>query len=83
MFSSPVGYSYAAFHQATLVHEELSAFEDPTFGELVDYVGRTTALCVDVVSLLYKVADQRHIGAIFLTCGLKHQESWRPFTHGD
>ncbi|EXJ55215.1 hypothetical protein A1O7_08141 [Cladophialophora yegresii CBS 114405] len=69
IFGSPMGYSYTAFRQATLVYEEMSGWAE--FDGLVNQVAEATDLYDDFVSLLRIVATQRHMGAILVTCGLR------------
>lgn len=62
LFGGSLGYSYTAFRQATLLYEEAAG--DQEF----------ETLCHDVaefVSLLRLVAEQKHVGAVVVTCGLR------------
>ncbi|KAH8729252.1 uracil phosphoribosyltransferase-domain-containing protein [Ilyonectria robusta] len=68
LFSSPLGYSDAAFHQATLLYEE--ATDDEQFGIICDTVASSVVMHPEIVSLLRLVADQKHIRALVVTCGL-------------
>lgn len=67
LFSSPMGYSYTAFRQATLL------YEDEADSEQYD------ALCLDIAlvmrmypefaSLLHHAAGTAHVGVVVVTCG--------------
>jgi uracil phosphoribosyltransferase/phosphoserine phosphatase len=68
LFSSPMGYSYTAFRQAALLYEE--AVDDHDFDVICEKVALTVTIHPDFVSLLRLVADQDHVLAIVVTCGL-------------
>ncbi len=68
VFSSPMGYSYTAFRQATLLYEE--AVDDHEFDVICEKVALTVTMHPEFVSLLRLVADQDHVLAIVVTCGL-------------
>lgn len=68
LFSSPLGYSDAAFHQATLLYEE--ATEDEQFGIICDTVASSVVMHPDIISLLRLAADQKHVRVLVVTCGL-------------
>ncbi|KAF3931412.1 hypothetical protein ABW19_dt0201880 [Dactylella cylindrospora] len=69
LFSSQLGYSYTAFRQAVLLYEETS--EDPEFDALCKEVALKIAIYPEFLSLLRRVAEQKHVGAVILTCGLR------------
>jgi uracil phosphoribosyltransferase/phosphoserine phosphatase len=68
VFSSPMGYSYTAFRQAALLYEE--AVDDHEFDVICEKVALTVTMHPEFVSLLRLVADQDHVLAIVVTCGL-------------
>ncbi len=68
VFSSPMGYSYTAFRQVALLYEE--AVDDHEFDVICEKVALTVAMHPEFVSLLRLVADQDHVLAIVVTCGL-------------
>ncbi|KIM74865.1 hypothetical protein PILCRDRAFT_99073 [Piloderma croceum F 1598] len=68
VFSSPMGYSYTAFRQATLLYEE--AVDDHEFDIICEKVALTVTMHPEFVSLLRLVADQDHVLVIVVTCGL-------------
>jgi len=67
VFSSPMGYSYAAFRQVALLYEEV---DDHEFDVICEKVALTVTMHPEFVSLLRLVADQDHVLAIVVTCGL-------------
>ena len=69
VFSSPMGYSYTAFRQAALLYEE--AVDDHEFDVICEKVALTVTMHPEFVSLLRLVADQDHVLAIVVTCGLR------------
>ncbi|KAI9824659.1 MAG: hypothetical protein M1826_007298 [Phylliscum demangeonii] len=69
LFSSPLGYSYAAFRQAALLYEETADNEE--FDVLCQIVASAVTMHPEFVSLLQLVAEQQHVGAVILTCGLR------------
>ena len=68
VFSSPMGYSYNAFRQAALLYGE--AVDDHEFEVICEKVAMTVTMHPEFVSLLRLVADQDHVLAIVVTCGL-------------
>ena len=70
VFSSPMGYSYTAFRQAALLYEE--AVDDHEFDVICEKVAVTVTMHPEFVSLLRLVADQDHVLAIVVTCGLSN-----------
>ena len=68
IFSSPMGYSYTAFRQAALLYEE--AVDDDEFDVICEKVALAVTMHLEFVSLLRLVADQDHVLAIVVTCGL-------------
>ena len=69
LFSSPLGYSYTAFRQATLLYEETA--DDQDFDCLCQDVASAVTMYPEFVSLLHLVAKEKHIGAVIVTCGLR------------
>ncbi|KAL9124883.1 MAG: hypothetical protein Q9217_005841 [Psora testacea] len=70
LFSSPLGHSYIAFRQATLLYEE--ATNDQEFDSLCRDVASAVTMHPEFVSLLQLLAEQKHVGAVVVTCGLRH-----------
>lgn len=69
LFSSPLGYTYTAFRQAALLYEETA--EDEEFNTLCEEVASAVAMYPEFVSLLKLVAEQDHVSAVVVTCGLR------------
>ncbi|ERF72193.1 hypothetical protein EPUS_02080 [Endocarpon pusillum Z07020] len=69
LFSSPLGYSYNAFRQAVLLYEETA--EDEEFDALCQDVASAVTMYPEFVSLLHLVAEQDHVRAVIVTCGLR------------
>ncbi|MCJ1242507.1 hypothetical protein MMC14_010515 [Varicellaria rhodocarpa] len=69
LFSSPLGYSYTAFRQATLLYEGMA--DDQDFDVLCQDVASAITIHPEFVSLLQLVAEQEHVGAVIVTCGLR------------
>ncbi|KAI1651287.1 uracil phosphoribosyltransferase-domain-containing protein [Daldinia loculata] len=70
IFSSRLGYSYSAFRQAVLLYEE--SFIDDTFDLLCEEVAASVTLRPEFISLLQRVKEHDHVGALVVTCGLRH-----------
>lgn len=68
LFSSPLGYSYTAFRQATLLYEETC--NDEEFDSMCQDLASTVTMHPEFVSLLHEAAQHGHVGALVLTCGL-------------
>ena len=69
LFSSSLGYSYTAFRQAMLLYEETA--NDQVFDALCQDVALAVTMYSEFVSLLQLVAEQTHVGAVVVTCGLR------------
>lgn len=69
LFRSPLGYSYTAFRQAVLLYEETT--NDEEFDALCQDVALAVTMHPDFVSLLQLVSEQKHVGAVVVTCGLR------------
>ncbi|MCJ1437912.1 hypothetical protein MMC27_007299 [Xylographa pallens] len=69
LFGSPLGYSYTAFRQAVLLYEESAS--DQEFDAICQDVASTVSMYPEFVSLLQMVAEQKHVGAVVVTCGLR------------
>ncbi|KAI9760035.1 MAG: hypothetical protein M1835_000253 [Candelina submexicana] len=69
LFDSPLGYSYAAFRQAVLLYEETA--NDHEFDALCQEVADAVTIYPEVLTLLRSVAQQTHVGAVVVTCGLR------------
>jgi len=68
IFSSPMGYSYNAFRQVALLYDEMD--HDHEFDVICEKVALTVKMHPEFVSLLRLVADQDHVLAMVVTCGL-------------
>ena len=69
LFGGPLGHSYTAFRQAVLLYEETS--NDNYFDALCQDVASAVTMHPEIVSLLQLVAEQKHVGAVVITCGLR------------
>ena len=69
LFRSPLGYSYTAFRQAVFLYEETA--NDQDFNALCQDVASAVTMYPEFVSLLQLVAEQKHVGAVVVTCGLR------------
>lgn len=69
LFSSPLGYSYTAFRQATLLYEERA--DDKEFDTICQNVASEVTMYPEFVSLLKQVEKHKHVGAVVVTCGLR------------
>ncbi|KAJ3748043.1 uracil phosphoribosyltransferase-domain-containing protein [Lentinula detonsa] len=67
LFSSPFGYSYAAFCQAALIYE---AVQEERFSKYCEMVASSVTMFPEIISLL-KRAENRPVGAVVVTCGLR------------
>lgn len=68
LFGSPLGYSDAAFHQATLLYEEVA--DDEQFETICEAVASSVVTHAGIISLLRRAVGKRHVGALIVTCGL-------------
>ncbi|KAF2164049.1 hypothetical protein M409DRAFT_57139 [Zasmidium cellare ATCC 36951] len=68
VFKSPLGYSYAAFRQVSLLYEE--AVDEEEFEDVCAYVAEQVNPYLDFVSLLKRTVDHAHVGAVIVTCGI-------------
>ncbi|KAK6512647.1 hypothetical protein TWF481_001528 [Arthrobotrys musiformis] len=69
LFSSPMGYSYSAFRQATLLYEDLA--DDLEFDRLCEKVAGSVQMYPEFASLLQRSTEKDHVGAVVVTCGLR------------
>ena len=69
LFSSPMGYTYTAFRQAVLMYEETA--DDQEFETTCQQVALTVDLHPEILSLLQLVTQEKHIGVVIMTCGLR------------
>ncbi|KAH8705191.1 uracil phosphoribosyltransferase-domain-containing protein [Talaromyces proteolyticus] len=69
LFSSPLGYSYTAFRQATLLYEE--AATDEEFESTCEEVSVATRIHPEFITLFRLIAQQPRVCAIVVTCGLQ------------
>jgi uracil phosphoribosyltransferase/phosphoserine phosphatase len=70
VFSSKLGYSYTAFRQATLLYEEEA--DDHEFDVVCEKVASMVSMHPEFTLLLRQVAEEDHIAAVIITCGLRH-----------
>ncbi|KAF5565585.1 PRTase [Fusarium napiforme] len=68
VFRGPMGYSDAAFRQATLLLEQKC--NDEVFENHCNTVSASVPLRFEFMSLLSLVAQKKHIGAVVVTCGV-------------
>ncbi|KAF1833642.1 uracil phosphoribosyltransferase [Decorospora gaudefroyi] len=61
-------YSYASFRQVMLLYEETG--ED--FDSISDKVAAKAEMYPEMIALLKRVATAPHVGAVIVTCGLRH-----------
>ncbi|EFE30654.1 uncharacterized protein ARB_02576 [Trichophyton benhamiae CBS 112371] len=69
IFSSKLGYSYAAFCQAAMLYEESG--DDQEFDRSCSEVAAGVSMYPEFVCLLHRVAEQEHVQAVVITCGIK------------
>ncbi|TVY92422.1 hypothetical protein LAWI1_G003821 [Lachnellula willkommii] len=69
LFTGPLGYTYNAFRQATLLYEE--AANDQEFEFICQKVASKVVMYSEFVSLLQNAAKQPHVGAVVVTSGLR------------
>ena len=69
LFSSNLGYTYTAFRQAVLLYEEATSEEQ--FEKFCVDVASTVSMYPEMVCLLQLVVEQKHLGAVIATSGLK------------
>ncbi|OAA37749.1 uracil phosphoribosyltransferase [Beauveria brongniartii RCEF 3172] len=69
LFSSPLGYSEAAFRQATLLYEE--AANEVEFEALCDKLASAITVHPEFISLFRLVLTHRHVRVVVLTCGIR------------
>jgi phosphoserine phosphatase len=69
LFSSPLGYSHGAFRQAVLLYEEVT--DEQKFEDLCVMAEVQVKMYPEMISLLKKVAEIDHVGAVVVTCGLR------------
>ncbi|KAF2759857.1 hypothetical protein EJ05DRAFT_484756 [Pseudovirgaria hyperparasitica] len=66
--SGPLGYSYEAFRQVALLHDEALGQKD--FDDLCDSIAKDVDCHPEFVSLLKEISNSTHTRAVVLTCGL-------------
>jgi len=70
LFGGPLGYTYAAFRQATLLHHEVAS-DDDAFDAFCRAVASEITMYPDFVALLQAITNQASVGAVVVTCGIK------------
>lgn len=72
LFSSPMGYSYAAFRQAALLYEEIAANEsEARLNADCEKISAHKKLYPEFLALLQMIAQHNHIAVVVVTCGLR------------
>ncbi|OAA69839.1 HAD-like domain protein [Cordyceps fumosorosea ARSEF 2679] len=69
LFGSPLGYSEAAFIQATLMYEE--AADDVSFEALCDKVSSSITIHPEFIRLFQLACGHGHMRVVVLTCGIR------------
>ncbi|ATY65610.1 uracil phosphoribosyltransferase [Cordyceps militaris] len=69
LFSSPLGYSEAAFRQATLLYEE--ATNETDFEALCEKIASSITLHPEFITLFRLACSHGHIRVVVLTCGIR------------
>ena len=69
LFDSPLGYSYSAFRQATLLYEQSA--NDAEFARVCAKVASQVSIHQEFLSLLQQVAKHDNVRAVVVTCGLR------------
>ncbi|OAQ99316.1 hypothetical protein LLEC1_05493 [Akanthomyces lecanii] len=69
LFSGPLGYSEAAFRQATLLYEESA--NDEEFEALCERLATSITIHPEFMTLFQLVRSHSHLRAIVLTCGIR------------
>ncbi|KAF9050827.1 hypothetical protein BDZ89DRAFT_1032876 [Hymenopellis radicata] len=67
VFSTPSGYSYHAFRQASLLYEEIP---DEEFDTCCEQIASAVTVYPEILSMLRQAAD-RGIRAVVISCGLR------------
>lgn len=68
VFGSPLGYSYTAFRQATLLYEEFT--NDKEFEDICQVIADGVEPHQEFLRLFDMIDSNPHVGAVILTCGL-------------
>jgi uracil phosphoribosyltransferase/phosphoserine phosphatase len=68
IFSGPLGYSYAAFRQASML---FAAGNDHDYDMLCSEVAGSIVVYPEFLHLLHRAVETPHIKAIIVTCGLR------------
>ncbi|PSN59036.1 hypothetical protein BS50DRAFT_614720 [Corynespora cassiicola Philippines] len=68
LFGGPLGYSYNAFRQATLLYEDTVSNEE--YEEMCDRIASEVSMYPEFISLLGLVRKEEHIGIVVVSCGL-------------
>ncbi|KAJ4150269.1 hypothetical protein LMH87_011026 [Akanthomyces muscarius] len=69
LFSSPLGYSEAAFRQATLLYEESA--NEKEFEALCDKLASSITMHPEFIALFQLVCGHKHLRVVVLTCGIR------------
>lgn len=70
VFESPLGYSYDAFRQVTLLHEERLRGDE--YDSVCKDIASSVTLDGGFLNFLHLIAQQAHVAAVVVTCGLAH-----------
>ncbi|CAD6447211.1 73b8ede6-96bf-4ca0-bcf0-be8fd18a24d2 [Sclerotinia trifoliorum] len=68
LFRTNLGYSCAAFRQVALVYGEL--MDETEYNDICQEVASVVNIHQEFVSLLQSLAEEKHIGAVIISCGL-------------
>ncbi|KAK7179210.1 hypothetical protein DPSP01_011760 [Paraphaeosphaeria sporulosa] len=68
LFGGPMGYSYKSFRQAMLLYED--AVDEHTYDAICQQVASDVEVHLEFKRLLRLVAEQEHLGAVVVSCGL-------------
>lgn len=69
LFGGPFGYSYRAFQQATLLHEEMT--DNNAYEEICRQVAAETTIHPEFSSLLRLTRNMPTMGCVIISCGLR------------
>lgn len=79
LFGSPLGYSYNAFLQASLLYEETLVQEG--FETYCTRTASAAKMYPQMVDFIQNASKQVHVGVMVLTCGL--QSIWEKIIHAE
>ncbi|KAE8360580.1 hypothetical protein BDV27DRAFT_167735 [Aspergillus caelatus] len=68
VFESPLAYTYNAFREVTLLHEE--RLHDHEYDSVCKAVALSVTMDEEFMTLLRRIAEQKHVAAVVVTCGM-------------